>query len=132
MTLRDLLRDLQSLAQRLSRQWGIVCSVSGEPTDDAVPTRLHLDSHQLVREAVANAARHAGAKRVSVAVDAKPNELRLAFINDGAAFPKRGGKVEMPLSLQERVEQAGGAIELSRGMNLTKLSITLPIRGNRR
>jgi signal transduction histidine kinase len=86
----------------------------------------------LVREAVANAVRHAKAKRVTVSVEAKPAALKLVFINDGAAFPKQGGRVEMPLSLSERVEQAGGAMELSRGMNLTKLSISLPIRGSRR
>ena len=132
VSMQDLLRDLEALAKRLSRQWGISCTVSGEPSDAPVPTRLHLDSHQLVREAVANAVRHAGSKRVSVTIETKSNELKLAFINDGAAFPKRGGRVEMPMSLQERVEQAGGAIELSRGMNLTKLSISLPIRGSRR
>jgi signal transduction histidine kinase len=35
----------------------------------------------------------------------------------------------MPRSLRERVEDAGGAIELSRGMGVTKLSIGLPIAG---
>jgi signal transduction histidine kinase len=33
----------------------------------------------------------------------------------------------MPQSLRERVEEAGGTIDLSRGMGVTKLSIALPI-----
>jgi signal transduction histidine kinase len=33
----------------------------------------------------------------------------------------------MPQSLMERVEQAGGNMEVSRGMGVTKVSISLPI-----
>jgi signal transduction histidine kinase len=39
----------------------------------------------------------------------------------------RGGRMEMPASLRDRVEQAGGALDLARGMGVTKLSISLPI-----
>ena len=38
----------------------------------------------------------------------------------------------MPQSLQERVAEAGGALDLSRGMGVTKLSISLPLAGRRR
>lgn len=132
VTLRDLVSDLQALAGRLSIQWDVKCSFSGEASDMTVPTRLHLDSHQLVREAVANAVRHASARTVKIALQAGPDELKLALVNDGKAFPKSRGRIETPQSLRERVEQAGGRIELSRGMNVTKISISLPIRGNRR
>jgi signal transduction histidine kinase len=33
----------------------------------------------------------------------------------------------MPQSLMERVEQAGGNLEVSRGMDVTKVSISLPL-----
>ena len=55
------------------------------------------------------------------------NQLKLEFINDGAGFRRRGGRIEMPGSLKERVEQAGGALDMARGMGVTKLSISLPI-----
>lgn len=126
MELADLARDLQSLARRLSRQWDVQCTFSLEPCDMTVPTRLHLDAHQLVREAVANAVRHAGAKKVSIHLQGAADELRLDFVNDGAAYPKTTEGARMPLSLKERVEAAGGAIELSRGMGMTKVSISLP------
>jgi len=35
----------------------------------------------------------------------------------------------MPQTLRERVEQAGGTIELSRGMGVTKFAVTLPLEG---
>jgi signal transduction histidine kinase len=53
------------------------------------------------------------------------------MVNDGAAYPKHGEQIALPHSLRERVEQAGGAIDLSRGMGVTKLSISLPTEGRR-
>jgi signal transduction histidine kinase len=127
IALNDLARDLEALAERLSRQWDVNCAFSAHPHNMMIPTKLHIDAQQLVREAVANAVRHAGAKSVEIALDAAPGRLQLDLINDGAAFPKRGGQIEMPDSIRERVEQAGGALELSRGMQVTKMSISLPI-----
>jgi signal transduction histidine kinase len=132
VALNDLARDLKSLAEHLSRQWDVDCVFSARPADMMIPTRLRLDAHQLMREAVANAARHAKAKSVTIGLEAVSNELRLEFVNDGADFPLRGQQVEMPSSLQERVEQAGGAIDMARGMGVTKMSISLPIGGKRR
>lgn len=123
----DLARDLESLAERLSRQWDVRCEFSAEAHKMMIPTKIHIDAQQLVREAVANAVRHAGAKSVEISLDATPGRLRLDLINDGAAYPHTGGHMEMPDSIRERVEQAGGALELSRGMQVTKVSISLPI-----
>ena len=70
VTLRDLVRDLRSLADRLSRQWTVRCKLSASASDVNIPAKLHLDAHQLVREAVANAVRHAGASSIKIAVAA--------------------------------------------------------------
>lgn len=129
VTLRDLVRDLQSLADRLSRQWTVKCVLSAKASEVPIPAKLHLDAHQLVREAVANAVRHAGAKSIEIAVATRENELRLDFINDGRSYPKLKGRLQPPKSLQERIDQAGGVIELSRGMDVTKVSISLPLAG---
>ena len=131
VALNDLAADLKSLAARLSRQWDVACKVSVEPADMMIPTRLHLDAHQLMREAVANAVRHAEAKSVTVSLAAVAGELRIEFINDGAAFPLNRDRLELPSSLKERVENAGGALDMARGMGVTKVSVALPIRGRR-
>jgi signal transduction histidine kinase len=123
----DLASDLQALADRLSRQWDIRCEFSSRPAELMIPTRLRLDAQQLMREAVANAVRHAKATSVSVELAAASDGLRLVFVNDGADFPVRGKRPEMPTSLRERVEEAGGALDMARGMGVTKFSISLPI-----
>jgi signal transduction histidine kinase len=127
--LADLARDLQSLAERLSRQWTIECDFTAESSDIMVSTDVHLDAHQLVREAVANAVRHAGAKSVQIALKSANGAVHLNLVNDGKAYPMHGKRMHLPQSLQERVEQAGGSIDLSRGMGVTKLSILLPAEG---
>lgn len=128
--LAELARELQSVASRLSRQWNVQCTFSLQPDDVKVPTRLHLDAPHLVREAVANAVRHAGARNISILLSGKGDEILLEFINDGAPYPETEEGRRMPASLQERVEAAGGAIELSQGMGVTKVSISLPTARN--
>lgn len=123
----DLARDLQSLATRLSRQWDISCEFSARAADLMIPTRLRLDAQQLMREAVANAVRHAAAKSVTIELAAQSDCLTLDIVNDGAGFKRRGGRIELPASLKERVEQAGGTLDMARGMGVTKLAISLPI-----
>ena len=127
----DLARDLGALADRLSRQWDVRCEFSAPKAEMMIPTRLHLDALQLMLEAVANAVRHAEAKSVQIKLAAKPHELTLDFVNDGAAYPSYGERLDMPMSLQERVEQAGGALDMARGLGVTKVSISLPIGGGR-
>jgi signal transduction histidine kinase len=97
-----------------------------------IPTRLHLDALQLTREAVANAVRHAEAKSVEIKIAVQPHVLILDVVNDGAPYPAKGKRLDMPISLRERVEQAGGALDMARGMGVTKVSISLPISGGRR
>jgi len=123
----DLAKDLQALAIRLSRQWDINCEFSARAANMMIPTRLRLDAHQLMREAVANAVRHASAKSVTIELAALPDSLTLDIVNDGAEFKPRGGRIELPTSLKERVELAGGTLDMARGMGVTKLAISLPI-----
>jgi signal transduction histidine kinase len=127
--IEDVATELRVLAERLAKHWTIKCDFSVEPGSTTIPARLHLDAQQLVREAVANAVRHANAKSVSVRLAADNGAVVLQFINDGKAYPKNKDGGRMPQSLRERVEDAGGKIELSRGMGVTRLSISLPVSG---
>jgi signal transduction histidine kinase len=130
VAIQDLIKDLEALAGRLSRQWAVNCELAARTADMTVPTSLGLDAHHLVREAVANAVRHAGAKNVKINVDVTGNMLRLDFVNDGKEFRGPARPIDMPQTLRERVEQAGGTLELSRGMGVTKFSVSLPLEGH--
>ena len=124
---QDLAADLEALSSRLSRQWAIDCEFRVKPAKVMIPIRLRLDAHQLMREAVSNAVRHAAAKSVTIGMAASRDDLKLEIVNDGANFPLRNGQIEIPTSLKERVQQARGTLDVSRGMGVTKVSISLPI-----
>lgn len=126
---QELASDLRALSERLAKQWNVLCEFTADTTDMLVPTRLQLDAQHLTREAVANAVRHAGAKTVSIKFRSLPEELRLEFINDGAPYPRSALSGDMPRSLSERVKLAGGAFDLTRGMGVTRISVSLPVSG---
>ena len=84
-----------------------------------------------MREAVRQPVRHAAAKSVTIGLEAVSDKLRIEFVNDGGEFPLRAERLEMPGSLKERVEQAGGVIDVARGMGVTRMSISLPLRERR-
>ena len=127
LAFNDLANDLGALAGRLARQWDVECTFSSNPSQASLPARLHLDAQQLIREAVANAVRHAAPKSIRIAVAADGDALRLEVVNDGAAPRRAGGKIQTPMSLKDRVDAAGGTIDIARGMGVTKVSIALPI-----
>lgn len=128
ITFDELAHDLEGLTERLAKQWKVEFAFAAEPGELTIPARVRLDAHQLVREAVANAVRHAGAKTIRVALAEEGAWLRIDLVNDGAEFPRYGDSIEPPQTLKERVDEAGGMIEVARGMDVTKLSIALPIR----
>jgi signal transduction histidine kinase len=127
--LAELAKNLNDLAGKLSRQWDVLCEFSAEDSEAKISSRIRFDAEQLVREAVANAVRHAGATNVKIRLSAKSDDLLLDLINDGERYPKSPDGDAMPRSLSERVRLAGGELELSRGLGLTKISVSLPLGG---
>jgi signal transduction histidine kinase len=126
ISLPRLADDLRTLCDRLGRQWDIKCNFSADVPDWPVPMRLHLDTHQLVREAVANAVRHAKSKAVTVDLSADEEDLRLDIGNDGSGSARL--KEGSPWSLRERVDEAEGTLMLATRETGTNLSITLPLK----
>jgi signal transduction histidine kinase len=117
--------DLRALCERLAMQWDIQCLFSAEVPETSAPMRLHLDTHQLIREAVANAVRHARAKLVTVQFTADDADLRLDISNDGSGSERL--KAGTPWSLRQRVDEANGTLMLATRETGTHVSITLPL-----
>lgn len=125
IALPELASDLESLCDRLARQWDIDCVFSADVPEMTAPMRLHLDTHQLIREAVANAVRHARAKSVGVQMTVEDSQLRLDISNDGSGSPRL--KEGRPWSLRERVDEANGTLLLASRNTGTSICITLPL-----
>jgi signal transduction histidine kinase len=126
IALPKLAGDLSALCERLAMQWDVQCRFSAEVPATSAPMRLHLDTHQLIREAVANAVRHARAKSITVLLTADDGDLRLDISNDGSGNQRL--KDGTPWSLRQRVDEANGTLMLATRKTGTDVSITLPLR----
>ena len=93
--------------------------------------RTQLDVHHLVREAVANAARHGGAQQVQVALSGEQDHLRLDIADDGRGFAPAAGSDEIasPSSLSGRVKEAGGEMTVTSTPGNTVIVIRVPLEG---
>ena len=126
--LADTIAELRALAQRLSQQWSVDCRVTADDENASIPIRLQLDLQQMLREAVANAVRHGGAKRIEVGLAVEHDQLQLSVADNGSGFPSNnGGAAAEPWSLKERVERANGSLRLDSVPGKTNILISLPI-----
>ena len=124
--LAEAVAELRALAERLSQQWSVDCRINANGETAAIPIRLQLDLQHLLREAVANAVRHGGAKRIDVALEVQDDHLQLDVADNGSGFASNGAAVE-PWSLKERVERAHGSLRLVSAPGATNISISLPL-----
>jgi signal transduction histidine kinase len=126
---------LSELVDRLERQWDLAVELEGDGSD--VSEAQARDVYHLVREALVNAVRHGGARRVRVVVRGGPEGTALEIADDGHGFPftgRYGGEElaamgEGPKSLRERVAALGGRLELETGADGARLDIVLPPPG---
>jgi signal transduction histidine kinase len=126
--LAEAIAELRALAQRLSQQWSVDCCVTADDEHASIPIRLQLDLQQMLREAVANAVRHGGAKRIEVGLAVEHDQLQLSVADNGSGFPSNnGGAASEPWSLKERVERANGSLRLVSAPGKTNILISLPL-----
>jgi signal transduction histidine kinase len=126
---------LSDLCRRIERQWGmrVELAVPDSGLENFAP--LHQDVYYLVNEALINAARHARASWVSVAVVAGDSEVRIEVVDDGHGFPFSGrydlGALQKmsagPGSLKDRIVGLSGQLEIDSSATGARLIMTLPV-----
>jgi signal transduction histidine kinase len=122
------------LADRVRRQWGVPVTVATEPENLQVADRMANDVFLLIHEALVNAARHARASSIQLAVLRGPKDLSVAVVDDGEGFAFHGRFTlddlmkdqRGPRTLRERVAALGGRLDLETGPNGTRLRIVVP------
>lgn len=132
---RALASELQQLAERLSRYWTIDVAAEVAPADLNVADRVSYDLARIVREAVANAVRHGGARKVQVSARADGDRLSVRIDDDGRGFAFEGevvadqldGAGEAPRSLHERVRAMQGRLELKSSAKGATVLINIPL-----
>ena len=133
----DLKGRVHELADRVRRQWGVAVVVAAEPDQLEVPDRLLNDVFLLIHEALVNAARHARASSIQLALLREPRQLSIAVADDGQGFAFQGRFTlddlartgQGPRTLRERVAALGGSMVLETGPGGSRVRLIVPFGG---
>ncbi len=131
----DLKSRVAELVDSVRRQWGVQITVAMPPEPLAVPDHLVNDVFLLIHEALVNAARHARATSLQLALLREPDRLSIAVVDDGQGFPFHGqftledlARREMgPRTLRERVAALGGSLLLDSGHAGSRIRLAVPL-----
>jgi signal transduction histidine kinase len=126
---------LDELCQRIETNWGLRVELEGNFRNAVLPEAVARQVHRLVHEAVVNAARHAEAGAVHVAVQVERRQVRIEVEDDGHGFPFQG-KHDLhsllaaglgPASLRDRIASLGGSLHLSSSPRGSHLEMVVPL-----
>jgi signal transduction histidine kinase len=118
---------LGQITQQAARQWGAKVALGECPADIRLGMPLCHEVNQLVREAIANAAKHSGASEVVLVAERAERELSLTISDNGRGFQAGCAGERRPRSLQERVESLGGRLTVESTAAGSTVAIRLPL-----
>ncbi len=132
----DFPSRLDELVDRVRRQWGVPVTMSMSPPGLTVPDTLANDLFLLIHEALVNAARHARASSIILAILREDHRLSIAVSDDGQGFPFAGRYTlsELtrdglgPRTLRERTTALGGALTLETGATGSRIQLDVPLQ----
>jgi len=114
--------------REMTKRTGLNVMVSADESADDLPEEHTTCIYRLVQEAVNNAARHANARNVEVAVHRHPDRVTFAVQDDGAGFDTRFVRGLGLLGMEERVRRLGGSLQLeSQPGRGTRIAAELPL-----
>lgn len=121
---------LQKQAREFSKRTGVVASVSVDGSFDQLrdPHRAYI--YRIVQEALTNCAKHSDARRISVTLMGRHDNIELTVTDDGVGFdPRRMTKGGLGLiGLEERVRELGGVAEIRSAPGQgTAIHVTIPV-----
>jgi signal transduction histidine kinase len=115
--------------REMAKRTGLKVVVSADEAADDLPDEHTTCIYRMVQEAVNNAARHAHARTVEVAVRREPERVLFSVQDDGAGFDARVVRGLGLLGMEERVRRLGGQLRLdSQPGRGTLISAELPLR----
>jgi signal transduction histidine kinase len=92
-----------------------------------LPDGIEVAAYYVVSEALTNAAKHADASRVQIALRAEEETLFLSVVDDGVGGAKLSGGSGL-IGLKDRVEALGGTIDVASAAGSgTRLNVEIPL-----
>lgn len=132
-TAAELFSYLEGRTQSLARQWNIRCTVHRPDETLPVSEETAIECEFLLREAMSNAAQHAGADHISMTMVLDENILIVTLRTEGDRHRSEHdsrSRRRLPVesrSLRQRVEKLGGTAYLEAVSGGGILSIQIPL-----
>jgi signal transduction histidine kinase len=128
---RSLEQALMDCVEVWERRYGF--EVEAEIRADDLPGEIAGALFRVAQEAVANAGKHAGAKRLTVRVRQEPGLVTMEVGDDGQGFgdvdplgPGEPGHIGLA-SMRERTEMFGGRLDVESGDGRTLVRARIPL-----
>ena len=128
-----LLPALEFLAQGVIARFGVPITVDG-PRSPRLPSSVEIALYRIVQEALRNATKHAGARRVGIRVAVEAEMVRCLIKDDGrgfdvvAALDRKGERGLGLIGMRERVNALSGQLTIDSAPGRgTELRITIPL-----
>jgi signal transduction histidine kinase len=126
---------LAALAQRFWQQWRLTVVPQVEPMAQVLSAHLQSEIYALASETVANAAKHANAARVDLAVRVESNFVVVEARDDGKGFPFHGrftlddlvASRRGPVTLKDRVTSLRGDMVIESSPKGARIELRIPI-----
>ncbi|MCS6847144.1 MAG: GAF domain-containing sensor histidine kinase [Anaerolineae bacterium] len=127
---RTLREALLALLKEHGAHWQIEARFDGAAAQQPLPARVETALYRIAQEALANAARHARARRVALHLTIALDQAAMIVEDDGVGFdpsqspPDRCGLIGM----RERARLAGGTFEVRSSPGAgTRVAVKLPL-----
>ncbi|HUP65550.1 MAG TPA: sensor histidine kinase [Thermoanaerobaculia bacterium] len=125
---------LEDLAKRFQNQFGLKVHMRSDSLAPMISDEMRQEIFSIVNEALANAAKHAGASDVEVEISTVGDEIRIVVSDNGKGFPFKGiyDLAELsrlrrgPLTLKERIVSLGGKLVIESTDTGAHLDIRIP------
>jgi signal transduction histidine kinase len=83
-----------------------------------LPAVVELTAYRVIQEALTNAVKHSGLASTHVAIEYRPDELKLEVLCDGSVRPQANGSTGRGVAgMKERVALVGGRVEVGPGVD---------------
>ncbi len=128
-------QDFAETIEEMCREWSHSCGIGIELVLQPVepPLEARYDLTRILHEALVNVERHAGARKVTVALVRSGEVLQLSIADDGRGMPRR---LQGPASghfgvmgMKERAKAVGGVLRLDSAAGVgSTVTVILPFR----
>jgi signal transduction histidine kinase len=123
---------LRSFCREFSKQQTVNIEFKDEDVPNPLPRDVSLCLFRVAQEALSNAVKYSGVRRVSVELRGTPDRVQLEVSDAGAGFDVEQAKQRAGLglvSMQERVHLTGGDFSIESKRNWgTRIVATVPLR----